>query len=714
MDKTTKKPKNILKLDETVVNRIAAGEIIQRPANALKEMLENSLDAGSTSIQVTVKDGGLKLLKIQDNGSGINKEDFAIVCERFTTSKLQKFEDLNAIGTFGFRGEALASISHVAHLTIITKTVEMQCAYKSSYHNGKLVGASKPCAGTQGTQIVVEDLFYNVPTRRNALKSPSDEHNRIIEVITRFAVHNASVGFSLKKLNDNGSDVRTSPNSTQEDNIRILYGHAVAKDLIKLNVEDPVLKVKVNGLISNVDYAGAKFTMLLFINHRLVDSTPLKRALDSVYATYLAKGKHPFVYLSIEIAPNCVDVNVHPTKHEVHFLNEDAIIHKIQSTADILLKNASTSRSFAIQTVIPPSNFLNKPESRVTNSNATKVYDKQLVRTDSKDQKIDKFLDKSTTAPESMMSSLDQSSFINQTSVEASYEPSISVNQRIEAERSEVPDKVRTIPREPEKNNSTISHGVIESITERRNFELTSLSQLREAVKNNTDQVLRDTFKDSIFVGCVSEKHCLIQHGTRLYIFCLERVAEEFFYQRFLEEFGNCGVICLSDPPPLYNLALMAMDQEDNEWRPEDGPKDYLGKQVAELLGCKSEMLNDYFSIQIEGNRNLAGIPLVLVGYIPDLTQLPSFVLRLASDVEWNVEKDCFDTVCRVMAKFYRKPNDHEVLNVGSDKDWKWTVEHVLYPAIKASLLPPKAWISDGTILQIADLPDLYKVFERC
>ena len=161
MDGGPKKPRHIQKLDEVVVNRIAAGEVIQRPANALKELMENCLDAGSTSIQITVKDGGLKLLKIQDNGTGINKEDFAIVCERFTTSKLEKFDDLTSIGTHGFRGEALASISHVAHLTIVTKTVDMQCAFRCQYTDGKLLGTPKPCAGTQVCFIPFYELTYS-------------------------------------------------------------------------------------------------------------------------------------------------------------------------------------------------------------------------------------------------------------------------------------------------------------------------------------------------------------------------------------------------------------------------------------------------------------------------------------------------------------------------------------------------------------------------
>ena len=163
-------PGVIKKLDEVVVNRIAAGEVIQRPANAIKEMLENSIDAGSKMITVTVKGGGLKMLQIQDNGTGIRKEDMAIVAERFTTSKLREFKDLSNIATYGFRGEALASISHVAHLSILTKTRDSKCGHKAEYRDSVMVSGPTPVASNQGTTITVEDLFYNISTRRAALR----------------------------------------------------------------------------------------------------------------------------------------------------------------------------------------------------------------------------------------------------------------------------------------------------------------------------------------------------------------------------------------------------------------------------------------------------------------------------------------------------------------------------------------------------------------
>jgi len=186
-------PGRIVKLEETVVNRIAAGEVVQRPSAAIKEMLENCLDAGSTSITVTAKGGGLQLLQIQDNGHGIRVEDLGIVCERFTTSKLRSFEDLKTISTFGFRGEALASITHVAHVTITTKTADSACAYKAKYSDGKLVPLKqgdkpdpKPCAGVTGTTITVEDLFYNMQTRKQAFKNVNEQYQRILDVVTKY------------------------------------------------------------------------------------------------------------------------------------------------------------------------------------------------------------------------------------------------------------------------------------------------------------------------------------------------------------------------------------------------------------------------------------------------------------------------------------------------------------------------------------------------
>ena len=178
------------------------------------------------------------MLQIQDNGTGIRKDDLAIVAERFTTSKLREFSDLSNIATFGFRGEALASISHVAQLTILTKTRDTPCGFKCSYRDSQMVSGPAPVAANQGTTITVEDLFYNVPNRRAALRSPTEEHNKIADVVTKYAIHNSGVAFALKKQGEAVVEVKTLSENSVAENIKTVYGPAVARELIELQLND--------------------------------------------------------------------------------------------------------------------------------------------------------------------------------------------------------------------------------------------------------------------------------------------------------------------------------------------------------------------------------------------------------------------------------------------------------------------------------------------
>jgi DNA mismatch repair protein MLH1 len=318
-------PLSIKRLEEHVVNRIAAGEVVQRPCSALKELLENSLDAGSRRINVVTKGGGLQLLQIQDDGHGIKLEDMEIVCERFTTSKLQAYEDLTAIQTFGFRGEALASISHVAHLSITTKTEGSPVAYAARYIDSKLApekpGASaapRPCAGVKGTTITVEELFYNVPNRRKAFKSGAEEYGKIVEVVQRYATHYSGVSFSVKKHGEAIADIHTPADASRAEVIRTIFGSAVAKELLPLDavcIEE--CSVTLSGCMTNANYQSKRLVFILFINGRLVEHSNLKRVVDAAYATCLPRGTHPWVYLSLTMPGHNVDVNVHPTKKEV-------------------------------------------------------------------------------------------------------------------------------------------------------------------------------------------------------------------------------------------------------------------------------------------------------------------------------------------------------------------------------------------------------------
>jgi len=264
-------PPRIRRLEESVVNRIAAGEVIQRPSSAVKELVENSLDAGASTVSVTVKDGGLKLIQVSDDGHGIRFEDLPILCERHTTSKLSAYEDLQTIKSMGFRGEALASMTYVGHATVTTITEGQLHGYRVSYKDGVMENEPKPCAAVKGTQVMVENLFYNMVARRKTLQNSNDDYPKIVDFISRFAVHHINVNFSCRKHGANRADVHSASTSSRLDAIRNVYGASVVRDLMEIEVSDENAGdavFKMDGYISNANYVAKKITMILFINGR--------------------------------------------------------------------------------------------------------------------------------------------------------------------------------------------------------------------------------------------------------------------------------------------------------------------------------------------------------------------------------------------------------------------------------------------------------------
>ncbi|KAK1831387.1 DNA mismatch repair protein Mlh1 [Podospora conica] len=718
IDDETGGPRRIRALDPDVVNKIAAGEIIVAPVHALKELIENAVDAGSTSLEVLVKDGGLKLLQITDNGCGINRDDLPILCERFTTSKLQTFDDLQSISTYGFRGEALASISHIAHLTVTTKTKESNCAWRAHYDSGKLAPAKpgqppdpKPTAGRQGTQITVEDLFYNVPTRRRAFRSASDEYNKIIDMVGRYAVHCSNVAFSCKKHGDSSASIAIQSSASTVDRIRQIYGGSVANELIEFSTSDDRWSFKAEGWATNANYNIKKTTLLLFINHRCVESTNIRKAVEQTYATFLPKNGHPFVYLSLEIDPQRVDVNVHPTKREVNFLNEDEIIQGICEHIRSKLAAVDTSRTFLTQTLLPGGRSAPESSQSATPSKAgtsgpsnrktparTERNDSHLVRTDTNLRKITSMLPPAAGVGKGVL-----------------FDPDPAAGAGPEAQQAAI--QYETVERD---------------MTPCR---LISVKELRATVRDEMHHELTEIFATHTFVGIVDDHRRLaaIQSGVKLYLVDYGRACLEYFYQLGLTDFGNFGVIQFTPPLDLREVLGVAAEQERRVAAAGDDDDDEFDAaavvdMVADQLIERREMLLEYFSLEISPAGELLSIPLMVKGYNPPLTKLPRFLLRLGPNVDWRNEKRCFDNFLRELARFYVPeplPPDELPLGDGDGDDEtrkevearrehvRWAVEHVLFPAFKARLVATKE-LMDGAVLEAANLKGLYRVFERC
>ena len=321
---------NVLSFE--IANLIAAGEVVERPSSVLKELIENSIDAGATEIVAEIKRGGVALIRVTDNGCGIDRDDLPVSLQRHATSKIQNRDDLDSIMTLGFRGEALAAISSVSEVTIITKTAEAQTAYMLTSEGGKIVDISEVGAA-DGTTVVVENLFYNVPARRKFLKKDSTEAMNVAALVEKVALSRPDI--SIQLLVDGEEKFKTPGDGKLLTTIRAIFGKDFASKLIEAKGEADGIKVW--GYIGRSDNVRKNRNLEnIFINGRYVKSLTAQAALEKAYTSYIATECFPCCALFIEMNPSIVDVNVHPAKLEVKFSDERRVFEAVYYT----VKNA--------------------------------------------------------------------------------------------------------------------------------------------------------------------------------------------------------------------------------------------------------------------------------------------------------------------------------------------------------------------------------------
>ena len=347
-------------LDTNTANQIAAGEVVEKPASVVKELVENALDAGADKIEVTIFAGGTEYIRVTDNGCGMSEADAKMAVLRHATSKLTKAEDLLSLNTLGFRGEALPSIASVSNFTLLTRPESEEFATSVHIDGGENTEVTAS-GGSTGTTVIVENLFFNVPARRKFLKTVSTEGRYISELLTRLALSRPDVRF---KLVNNDKEVLSTPGDGDlEHAIRALYGKNVAENLLEVSLNDP--KVRVSGFIGKPTLLkGTRQWQTFFVNGRCIGSKMLSKAMDHAYQSQIPKSGFPFAVINITVDTASVDVNVHPQKSEIKF-SDDSLIYKAMYKAltDALTKPMSAQKT---QVTLLPDSELNvfvKPQS---------------------------------------------------------------------------------------------------------------------------------------------------------------------------------------------------------------------------------------------------------------------------------------------------------------------------------------------------------------
>lgn len=332
-------------LDKNIADKIAAGEVIERPVSIVKELVENSIDANASQITIEIKNGGKSFIRITDNGDGIPQDEVSIAFYRHATGKISSLDDLNNIHTLGFRGEALTSIAAISRLTILTKTNDEILGTKLILHAGKeiyhdSIGINK------GTSIIVQDIFYNTPARRKFMKSDGAEAAAIIDFLEKIALYYSNIRF---RLINNGRDIfNTAGDSNIKNTIENIYPFKEYKDMIKVDFHDYLSNISINGYISDpMSTKKTRKSQITFVNGRIVSSKIIDKGIDNGYGDRVFKG-FPVTILFINISPDLIDINIHPSKKEIKFINESDIINLLSKAISSSMRDEKSIPKISI------------------------------------------------------------------------------------------------------------------------------------------------------------------------------------------------------------------------------------------------------------------------------------------------------------------------------------------------------------------------------
>lgn len=324
-------------LDQNTIDKIAAGEVIERPAAVVKELVENAIDSGATAITIEIKQGGTRFIRITDNGCGIRKEEIPLAFQRHATSKISNIEDLLTIKSLGFRGEALSSVAAVSQVELITKDTDSMIGCRYEIHGGKEI-TNEEIGCPDGTTFIVRNLFYNTPARSKFLKTNTTEGGYINDIVLHFTLSHPEIRF--KFIWDGRTKIQTSGNGNVKDNIYNQFGADITKVLLPVDVS--MYGMKLTGFVGKPELSrGTRSFMYYFINGRYIKSPVIQKAIETAYAGFTMTNRFPFTTLFLEIDSSCLDVNVHPTKMEVRFNNQEEVFELFSTSIHERLKKAT-------------------------------------------------------------------------------------------------------------------------------------------------------------------------------------------------------------------------------------------------------------------------------------------------------------------------------------------------------------------------------------